>query len=217
MVGPSQVAASSSTVLVESVTAVELPPMIPAMLAGTSPEQTTMSSAESSRSVPRRSTTCSPGFARRTTTSAILPPPASTNRSRSKAWSGWPSSWSTKLVMSTTLLIGRSPTARSRWRSHPGDGPTTTPSITRAAKRGQPSRVLDPDLGAQLRRRGRQQLLGDRRRGLVERFAECGRQLAGDADVAQAVRPVGGDVEVEDRVEGQDLAERLSRASPRRG
>ena len=45
----------------------------------------------------------------------------------------------TKLVMSTTLLIGRNPTARSRWRSHPGDGPTAMPSITRAAKRGQPA------------------------------------------------------------------------------
>ena len=41
--------------------------------------------------------------------------------------------------MSTTLLIGRSPTARSRCRSHPGDGPTTMPSITRASKRGQPA------------------------------------------------------------------------------
>ena len=69
--------------------------------------------------------------------------------------------------------------------------------------------IHDLDLGAQLGRGRREQLLGNRRRRLVEPFAECRRELACDTDVAEAVRTVGGDLEVEDGVEGQDLAKRL--------
>ena len=55
-------------------------------------------------------------------------------RCRSKACRGCPSSSITKLVTSTTLLIGRWPTARSRSCSHAGDGPFLTPRITRPVK-----------------------------------------------------------------------------------
>ena len=217
MVGPSQVAASSSTVLVASVTAVELPPMTPAMLAGVSPAQTTMSSAESSRSVPRRSTTCSPASARRTTTSAIfaaarLDEPIEVEGVERLTELMEHEVGDVDHVVDRSQSDGAEPLAqpsRRRPHDHALDHPG---SEARAALR-----VLDPDLGAQLGRRRRQQLLGDRCRRLVERLAERGRQLARDADVAEAVRPVGGDVEVEDRVEGQHLAERLSRASRRRG
>ena len=37
------------------------------------------------------------------------------------------------------LVIGRTPASRSRNRIHRGDGPTVTPVISRAVKRGQRS------------------------------------------------------------------------------
>ncbi len=41
--------------------------------------------------------------------------------------------------MSTTFEIGRIPAASRRAASHSGEGPTVTPSNTRAVKRGQSS------------------------------------------------------------------------------
>ncbi len=57
--------------------------------------------------------------------------------SRSKAWSGCPSSHSTKLVTSTTLLIERAPTVSRRRTSQSGLGPSRTSSSRRAEYRGQ--------------------------------------------------------------------------------
>src|SRR5437764_1094736 len=79
-----------------------------------------------------RSTPCgvflfSPARARRTTIRF------SASVARSKACRGWPVSWSTKFVMSATLLMGRWPMACKRRASHSGDGPIFTPRTTRAA------------------------------------------------------------------------------------
>ncbi len=90
-----------------------------------------------------------------------------------------------------------------RWADdHPFDHASREPRA--------PIRVLDPDPGTQLRRGGREECIRHRRRRLAERLAQRGGELACDADVAQAIGPVGGDVEVEDRVHGERFGKRLS-------
>ncbi len=113
--------------------------------------------------------------------------------------------------MSTTLLMGRSPTDRSRFRNQGGDGPTAMPSMTRTAKRGHPCGSWIRTLRAKLGGCHREERIGDFGRWLAQALAEGGGQLAGDPDVAETVRPVRGHVEVEDGVEVEHLAERLPR------
>ena len=88
-------------------------------------------SGESFRSTPSRVVMASPASALRT---MIWAPPTCF---RSKACMGWPYSSMTKLVMSTMLLMGRTPQARSRSRIHRGEGPIFTSFTTRAMYRGQ--------------------------------------------------------------------------------
>ncbi len=130
----------------------------------------------------------SPSRARRTTRW----PPAT--RSKSNACIGWPLTSITKLVMSTTLLIGRMPAADSRAFSHSGDGPMVTSSNSRAVKRGHRSgsstSIRTPGTSP-----GRARILAPRRRG--ERGAGGRVDLARDAVDAEAVGPVGRDLELE--------------------
>ncbi len=114
---------------------------------------------------------------------------------RSKAWSGWPSSQRTKLVTSTTLLMGRWPIDSRRRRSHSGLGPIVTPRTTRAAYRGQPSRSSITTFAASVVRSRALPQAEDRRpaQGDVSEHRDLPRQ----AEVVHAVRPVGGDVDVE--------------------
>ena len=75
-------------------------------------------------------------------------------------------------------------------------------------------RILDAHAGA-LARRGRgEESLGDGRGGFAKRLAEGGGQLARDPDVAEAIGPVGGHLDVEDDVQGDDLVEGLARPAP---
>ena len=104
--------------------------MMPASATARSASAITSTSGDSVRSSSSRVTSRSPAAARRTTIFAF--PSAWASLARSKAWSGWPVSQSTKLVTSTTLLIGRRPMAVSRCCSHAGLGPTVTPRTTRA-------------------------------------------------------------------------------------
>ena len=133
MLGPFQVAASISTRVVPSLTSERAPPMIPAMLVGPSASSITQTSGSSVRSTSSSVVIFSPSSARRTTSR----PPAI--RSASKACIGWPVHSITKLVMSTTLEIGRWPAAIRRAFSHSGDGPSLTSSNRRAVKRGHSS------------------------------------------------------------------------------
>jgi hypothetical protein len=91
-------------------------------------------------------------------------------------------------------------------RPHAGEGqPLREPrgrrpdrDLHRAAhEAGAADRVLDVDGEA---RRGVALVAGRRRLGNREREAEVGREVAGDADDAHRVRPVGGDREIEDDV-----------------
>ena len=82
MAGPSKVAASSSTRVVDGPTSANSAPKTPAITAGRSASQIVSTEGSSVRSWPSRVTMRSPSSARRTTTA----PPAS--RSRSNAWSG---------------------------------------------------------------------------------------------------------------------------------
>ena len=95
--------------------------------------------------------------------------------------------------------------AQPPWRG-PDDDTLDHPSRESWA----PAGVLDPDLGAQLRGCCREQLVGDGGRRLVQPLAQRGCELASDADVAEAVGAVGGDVEIEDRVHREHVGERLS-------
>ena len=98
--------------------------------------------------------------------------------------------------MSTTLLIGRWPAAIRRALSQGGDGPIVTFSKARAVKRGHRSRRLD----ARPRRRRRARRCPDRSAhgGGRQRRAGRGVDLARDAVDAEAVGPVGRDLELED-------------------
>ena len=81
-----------------------------------------------SRSPPRPARTPSrPGSA--------APPPRRARASRSKACRGCPVSSITRLVMSTTLLMARSPDLSSRCRSQAGEGATRTPARAVTLKR----------------------------------------------------------------------------------
>ena len=57
----------------------------------------------------------------------------------SKACKGWPNSWQIKLVMSTTLLMGRTPTACSFSFNQSGDSVTVNPEIVTPVYRGAAS------------------------------------------------------------------------------
>ena len=83
MLGPSNVAASSSTRVVASDTSANSAPKMPAITAGFSASAITSTSSCRVRSWPSSVTIFSPSVARRTTMAG----PASA--SRSKAWSGW--------------------------------------------------------------------------------------------------------------------------------
>ena len=96
------------------------------------------------------------------------------------------------------LLIGRTPIVSSRFRSHQGLSPTVTPETTRAVNRGQRSGVLDRDGGAASRPPGPRSAAA--RAGSAERLVEEDRDLAGDAEVAQAVRPVARHLQVDREV-----------------
>ena len=118
---------SRSTRVVPAEISESPPPITPASALPRSRSAMRRSSGSSARSLPSRVTSFSPGRAVRTTISR----PATL--SRSKAWSGWPSSSSTKLVASTTFEMERTPHASSRCASQSGEGPILTPSTTRAA------------------------------------------------------------------------------------
>ncbi len=122
----SNIALSSRMRVVTSETSLVWPPITPASATGFSASAMTRSSAVSLRSLPSSVVIGSPSCARRT---MILWP---ASLSRSKPCSGWPSSSSARLVASTTFEIGRTPHARRRSCTFSGDGPTVTPSISRA-------------------------------------------------------------------------------------
>ena len=84
MFGPTQVAASISTRVVESDTSDTRPPMIPAMPLGPSASHTSAVSASKRRATPSSVSIVSPSRARRT----MMREPRTA--SRSNACSGWP-------------------------------------------------------------------------------------------------------------------------------
>src|SRR5256885_5937595 len=133
MPGGSKTALSSRIRVVRSDTSLVAPPITPASATGRSASAMTRSSALSLRSLPSRVVIGSPSPARRTTMREPF------SFSRSKAWSGCPSSSRTRLIASTTLLMGRTPQMRSLSCSRSGEGPIFTPSMTRATYRGQRS------------------------------------------------------------------------------
>ena len=57
---------------------------------------------------------------------------AASNTCKGRAWSKV-----TRLVMSTSALMGRKPIARRRRCNHSGEGPFFTPRTSRSAKAGQ--------------------------------------------------------------------------------
>ena len=103
------------------------------------------------------------------------------------------------------LLIGRTPIVSSRLRSHQGLSPTLTPEMTRAVNRGQRSRLLDGHPGLRLDRRA-----GGRRPrvGHAEGLVEQDRDLARDADMAQAIGTVARDLQVDGDV-AADVGDRF--------
>ena len=84
MFGPTHVAASISTRVVESETSETRPPMMPPIPVGPSASQTKAASELKVRSTPSSVVIRSPSFARRTTMRAPR------TSSRSKAWNGCP-------------------------------------------------------------------------------------------------------------------------------
>jgi hypothetical protein len=133
MLTPFQVAISSRTEVVVSDTSEASPPMIPATPEGPLRSQTSTASVSKRRSTPSSVRIVSPSLAVRTWSS----PPGT--MSRSNACSGCAVISITKLVMSTTLLIGRWPAALSQALSQSGEGPIVTSVKTRAVNRGQSS------------------------------------------------------------------------------
>ena len=117
---------------------------------------------------------------------------------KSNACSGWPHSHMTKLVTSTTLLMGRMPATRSRCCSHAGDGPTAT---SRNTARG----VAGAEVGRLNRRPTSPHPAGSgssstTTRGSVTRAAGQRRHFPGHADDRQAVGPVRVHFQVHDDV-----------------
>ena len=95
------------------------------------------------------------------------------------------------------LLIGRTPIVSSRFRSHQGLSPTRTPETTRAVNRGQRSAASTATGRARLHAGSRaRRPRGGHPQGLVENHAN----LAGDADVPQAIRPVARDFQVDGQI-----------------
>ena len=109
-------AASNSTSFVVSLISVLSPPIMPASAAGLLPSHITRFSWFKVNSFSSSVTIFSPSCARRTTIS--LPSIVS----RSNACIGCPISRSTKLVMSTTFEMERSPHSASLLLSHMGEG-----------------------------------------------------------------------------------------------
>ena len=109
-------AASNSTSFVVSFISVFSPPMMPASAAGLLPSHITRLSWVSVNVFSSSVVIFSPSSARLTTIS--LPSMVS----RSNACMGWPISKSTKLVMSTTLFMDRSPHSASLRLIHMGEG-----------------------------------------------------------------------------------------------
>ncbi len=120
------------TSVVSPVTPESRPPNTPAIHIGFSASQIIRSLSSRVCSTPSRVVNFVPEGHVRTT---ILPP---ATRLRSKQWSGCPRPRSTKLVMSTILLMGRCPAAASRLRNHSGDSATLTPRTVTPLYRGQP-------------------------------------------------------------------------------
>ena len=95
MLAGSKRADSSRMRVVDSVTSVSAPPMTPASATGPARSAITSISSESGRSSPSSVSSRSPLRAGRTSMRGAEPPALASSRSRSKAWSGWPSSIST--------------------------------------------------------------------------------------------------------------------------
>ncbi len=118
-----KVALSRNTEVVSADTPDLSPPKTPAMHMPSEALQIIRSEAASSRSTPSRVTNFDPAGSVLTTTLSPVTAAAS------KACRGCPVSWRTKLVMSTTLLIGLRPIDLRRCWSHSGDGFTVMPRI----------------------------------------------------------------------------------------
>ena len=69
---------------------------------------------------------------------------------QSYACIGCPKPWQMKLVMSTTLLIGRKPIAARRSCNQEGDGATWMPSSVIPQKRSQPASLISTAMGCAL-------------------------------------------------------------------
>ncbi len=105
-----------------SSTSVVSPPITPATQTASFPSVITISSCVSLRSI--ESKVVSVSFSLAILTTIVFP-----NASASKAWRGWPISNKTKFVISTTLLIGRTPQAINLAFSHCGEGLISTLAI----------------------------------------------------------------------------------------
>ncbi len=206
--GPFQVAASISTRVVVSRTSERSPPIRPAIEVGPSSSQMISVSGSSSRSTSSSVVSFSPSRARLTTSR----PPAT--RSKSNACIGWPVASITKLVMSTTLLIGRMP-GRGQPRLQPRGRRADLHVLEQARGEARAQvRVLDRDRhAAHVARRAR--VVGPQRLG--QRRAGRRVDLARDAVDAEAVRPVRRDLQLE-HVGGdrQHVGQRRARARGRR-
>ena len=171
----------------------------------------------------RRSPDRPPPSARSTPSSVTMRSPAArgARRSRrprcaprSKACSGWPRSSITKLVTSTTLLIGRMPARRSRRRSHE----RRRPRRARRARRARSSAGRGPAPRSRTRTcsaAGAPRLAHARPRRPRSGAPGQRRHLARDAEDRQAVAAVRRDLDLEHRVARRPAASRSGRA--RRG
>ena len=121
MLTGSKYALSRKTLVVCSVIPESWPPKTPAIHIGSSALQIIRSAADKLRSTPSNVTNFCPSVAFLTMT--LLP----LILSASNEWSACPISWRTKLVTSTTLLIGRMPTVERAFLSQSGDSLIVTP------------------------------------------------------------------------------------------
>ena len=122
----SKAAHSNSTLAVSCTISDSSPPMMPARPVAFCLSAITSMLSSSTCCLPSSVVSFSPGLARRTTMVWSF------TLERSKACIGWPVSSITKLVMSTMLLIGRTPAPYRYSRIHLGLGPIFTSVITRA-------------------------------------------------------------------------------------
>ena len=121
MLTGSKYALSRNTLVVLSEIPESWPPNTPAIHIGSSALQIIRSAADKVRSTPSRVTNFCPSVAFLTTT---FPPLILSASNECKAC---PISWSTKLVTSTTLLIGRIPMVESAFFNQSGDSLIVTP------------------------------------------------------------------------------------------